>query len=395
MKRPFEGIKIIDLTHVLAGPFAAYQLAVLGADVIKVENPDDCDQSRNTGNNLELNQRDMGTNYLAQNSNKRGLTLNLKTEKGREILKQLVKDADVMIENYRAGAFPALGIGYEDMRKINPRLIYCSMTAFGQDGPRGTHTAYDHAIQATSGIMAMTGTPEVHPLKAGAPVIDYSTGTMAAFAIASALFQRERTGEGQRIDCAMLDVAFMLEASHITGYFSTGKSPQPHGNHHTYASGYFYETKQGQIMLAASNHRQQARLFKAVGLPEYADKDYEYHRKNFDAEAAALQKVLMGKTAQEWEDFFQSHHVPALRLRTMPEALKDPQLDTRKILHRHDNAPGVDGPVTVPMCAFKYAHGGPSIETPPPRLGEHNADVLGSLGYSAADIAALHAQGVI
>ena len=395
MKRPFEGIKIIDLTHVLAGPFAAYQLAVLGADVIKVENPDDCDQSRNTGNNLELNQRDMGTNYLAQNSNKRGLTLNLKTEKGREILKQLVKDADVMIENYRAGAFPALGLGYDDMRKINPRLIYCSMTAFGQDGPRGTQTAYDHAIQATSGIMAMTGTPEVHPLKAGAPIIDYSTGTMAAFAIASALFQRERTGEGQRIDCAMLDVALMLEASHITGYFSTGKAPQPHGNHHTYASGYFYETKQGQIMLAASNHRQQARLFKAVGLPEFADKDYEYHRKNFDAEAAALQKILLQKTAQEWEDFFQAHHVPALRLRTMPEALKDPQLDTRKILHRHDNAPGVDGPVTVPMCAFKYAHGGPSIETPPPRLGEHNAEVLSGLGYSAADIAALRAQGVV
>jgi len=393
--KPFAGIKIVDLTHVLAGPFATYQLAVLGADVIKVENPEDCDQSRNTGNNLELNQRDMGTNYLAQNSNKRAITLNLKTERGREILKRLVKDADVMIENYRAGAFPALGLGYEDMRKINPRLIYCSMTAFGQDGPRGTHTAYDHAIQATSGIMAMTGTPEVHPLKAGAPVIDYSTGTMAAFAIASALFQRERTGEGQRIDCAMLDVALMLEASHITGFFSTGKSPQPHGNHHTYASSYFYETKEGQIMLAASNHRQQARLFEAVGLPELADQDYDYHRKNFQSEAAALQKILMAKTAQEWEEFFQANHVPALRLRTMPEALEDPQVATRKILHRHENVPGTDGPLTVPMCAFKFAHGGPSIETPPPRVGEHNEEVLGSLGYSAADIAALHAQGVV
>lgn len=395
MTQPFAGIKVIDLTHVLAGPFAAYQLAVLGADVIKVENPEDCDQSRNTGNNLELNRRDMGTNYLAQNSNKRAITLNLKTEQGREILKQLVKNADVMIENYRTGAFPALGLGYEDMRKMNPRLIYCSMTAFGQDGPRGTQTAYDHAVQATSGIMAMTGTPEVHPLKAGAPVVDYSTGTMAAFAIASALFQRERTGEGQRIDCAMFDVACMLEASHLTGFFSTGKSPKPHGNSHTYASSYFYETRQGQIMLAASNHRQQARLFEAVGLPELADKDYEYHRKNFQSEAAALQKILLQKTAQEWEDYLQARHVPALRLRTMPEALADPQLTTRKMLHRHEHVPGVDGPLTVPMCAFSYEHGGPSIETPPPRVGEHNEEVLGSLGYSAADIAALHAQGVV
>jgi len=152
--RPFEGIKIIDLTHVLAGPFAAYQLGVLGADVIKVENPEDCDQSRHSGDNLELNRDDMGTNYLAQNSNKRAITLNLKTEKGRDILRQLAGDADVLIENYRAGAFAALGIGYQDMKKINPRLIYCSMTAFGQDGPRCTQTAYYHAIQSTSGFAA-------------------------------------------------------------------------------------------------------------------------------------------------------------------------------------------------------------------------------------------------
>jgi len=393
--RPFEGIKIIDLTHVLAGPFAAYQLGVLGADVIKVENPEDCDPSRHTGDNLELNRDDMGTNSLAQNSNKRAITLNLKTEKGRDILRQLARDADVLIENYRAGAFAALGIGYQEMKKINPRLIYCSMTAFGQDGPRGTQTAYDHAIQATSGIMAMTGTPEVNPLKTGAPVIDYSTGTMAALAIASALFQRERTGSGQHIDCSMFDVALMLEASHIAGFMSTGKCPKPKGNSHAYASSYFYETKQGHIMLAASNHRQHTRLFAALGRPEMGHKDYEYRRKNFKSEAAELQKILMEKTAQEWEDYFQANHVPALRVRSMSEALADPQVKTRKILHRHERAAGFEGPMTVPMCAFKYEHGGPSIETPPPRLGEHNADVLASLGYSAADIATLHEEGVV
>ena len=393
--RPFEGIKVIDLTHVLAGPFAAYQLAVLGADVIKVENPHDCDQSRNTGDNKPLNRSNMGTSYLTQNSNKRAITLNLKHEKARDILKTLVGDADVLIENYRAGAFEALGLGYEDLKKINPRLIYCSMTAFGQDGPRRSHTAYDHAVQASSGVMSMTGEAGGAPVKCGAPVIDYSTGTMAAFAIASALFQRTRTGQGQHIDCAMADVAMMLEASHITGYFSTGKVPKPHGNKHSYAGSYFYNTKEGGLMLAASNRRQNKRLFTALGRPERGDGDNETRAKNFVEDEALLRGVLQEKTAQEWEDHLQSQHVPALRLRTIDQALADPQVKTRKILHQHTAIPGVEGPLTVPMCAFKLAHGGPSIETPPPRLGEHTSEILGGLGFAAADIEMLQNEGVI
>lgn len=395
MTRPFEGIKIIDVTHVLAGPFAAYQLAVLGADVVKVENPEDCDQSRNTGFDPELNRGDMGTGYLTQGSNKRSITLNLKTEKGRDILKALVKDADVLVENFRPGAFPALGIGYEDMKKINPTLIYCSMTAFGQDGPRGTQTAYDHAIQALSGIMAITGTAEVSPLKTGTQVIDYATGTMAAFALSTALFQRERTGKGQYIDSSMLDVALMMLASNITGYLHTGNHPQPSGNRHHYASNSMYETKDGKIMLAASNNGQHTRLFNALDRPEMGGKDYDYRSKNRDSEAAMLRETMAERTAEEWEDFLQERHVPAGRVRTMGEALQDPQLGTRKILHRHATVPGVGEDVTVPMCAFKLAHGGPSIETPPPRLGEHNDDVLGGLGYTAGDIAALRKDGVI
>ncbi|MEM9684982.1 MAG: CoA transferase, partial [Pseudomonadota bacterium] len=261
MTRPFEGIKIIDVTHVLAGPFAAYQLAVLGADVIKVEHPDDCDQSRQTGADRDLNRRLMGTGFLTQASNKKSITLDLKQERGREILKRLVKDADVMVENYRPGAFAALGIGYEDMKAINPSLIYCSITAFGQDGPRGTQTAYDHAIQALSGVMAATGTPDVNPIKVGTPVIDYATGTMGAFAISSALFQREKTGKGQYIDSSMLDVALMMMASHITGYMYSGKPPKPTGNRHHQASSTLYDTKDGLLMLAASNRGQHKRLF--------------------------------------------------------------------------------------------------------------------------------------
>ena len=181
--RPFEGIRVIDVTHVLAGPFAAYQLAVLGADVIKVDDPNDPDQSRSSGTDKQLNYVQMGTGFLTQASNKRAITLDLKTERGREILKALVKTADVFVENYRPGAFEALGLGYEDLSKINPRLIYASFSAFGQQGPRGQQTAYDHVIQATSGIMAMTGTKDVHPVKFGSPAIDYATGMTGAFAL--------------------------------------------------------------------------------------------------------------------------------------------------------------------------------------------------------------------
>src|ERR1700743_1462773 len=255
--RPFEGIRIIDITHVLAGPFAAYQLAVLGADVIKVEHPDDPDQSRDSGTEKALNRAGMGTGFLTQGSNKRSITLDLKQESGREILKRMVKGADVLVQNYRPGAFEQLGLGYEDLLKINPRLIYCSISAFGQDGTRREQTAYDHVIQATSGLMAMTGTEEVNPIKFGAPAVDYATGTMAAFALASALFQRERTGKGQHIDLAMIGVAMMLQGSLLAGYFRNGREPKPHGNKQPYATNSAYETKDGLVMLGASNLRQQ------------------------------------------------------------------------------------------------------------------------------------------
>src|ERR1043166_2135145 len=222
--KPFEGVKVLDCTHVLAGPFAAYQLAVLGADVIKVEDPNEPDQSRESGSDHALNRALMGTGFLTQGSNKRSIALNLKTEGGREALKRLVKDwADVLVENYRPGAFKALGLGYEELSRLKPKLIYASMTAFGQEGPRGNQTAYDHAIQATSGITAATGTEASGPIKTAAPVIDYATGTMGAFAISAALYQCLRTGKGQYIDMAMLDVALIMQSSHITDYLHSGQ----------------------------------------------------------------------------------------------------------------------------------------------------------------------------
>jgi crotonobetainyl-CoA:carnitine CoA-transferase CaiB-like acyl-CoA transferase len=394
--RPYEGIKIIDITHVLAGPFAAYQLALLGADVIKVEHPHDYDQSRDSGGDRVLNEQRMGTGFLTQASNKRAITLDLKKSKGREILKKLVKDADVLVENWRSGAFPALGLGWDDLRPINPRLIYCSMTAFGQEGPRGEQTAYDQLIQATSGMMAMTGTPDVNPIKTGAPVIDYATGTMCAFAISSALFQRERTGQGQYIDSAMLDVSLMLMGSHITSYFRTGHEPKPKGNRMERASSQLYQAKDAPLMIAASNRGQHERLFKALDRPDIAAQSSHAERDRlYEQQTAELDKIIARRTADEWEQYLQSRHVPAGRVRRLSESLTDPQLKARGVLHEHQKIDGVEGPVTVPLAAFKFAHGGPSIETPPPRLGQHTDEVLASLGYSKAEIAALRAEGVI
>ncbi len=395
MTRPFEGIRIIDITHVLAGPFAAYQLAVLGADVIKVEHPDDPDQSRDSGTDRALNRALMGTGFLTQGSNKRSMTLDLKQERGREILKKLATGADVLVQNYRPGAFEALGLGYEAMAAINPRLIYCSISAFGQDGVRREQTAYDHVIQATSGIMASTGTEEVNPIKIGAPAVDYATGTMGAFALAAALFQRERTGKGQHIDLAMLGVAMMLQGSPMTGYFRNGTEPKPHGNKQPYATNSAYDAREGMVMIGASNLRQQARFWRAVERPDMIKTDNEARLADREREAAIIADIIKTKTADEWEVYFQARHVPAARVRTMAEAVADPHFDTRRVFHKFETAPGIDGPFAVPLAAFKFAHGGPSIETPPPVMGADTESVLAELGYAQAEIADLRAARVI
>jgi crotonobetainyl-CoA:carnitine CoA-transferase CaiB-like acyl-CoA transferase len=393
--RPFDGIRIIDITHVLAGPFAAYQLAVLGADVIKVEHPDEPDQSRGSGTDRALNRAGMGTSFLTQGSNKRSITLDLKQEAGREVLRRLIKGADVLVENFRPGAFAALGLGYEAMSALNPRLIYCSISAFGQDGPRREQTAYDHVIQATSGLMAMTGTEEVHPIKFGAPAVDYATGTMGAFALASALFQRERTGRGQHIDLAMVGVAMMLMGSHLTGYFRNGHEPKPHGNKQPFATNSCYEAKDGLLMIGASNLGQQKRLWTVLERPDMIKTDNEARETDREREAAELAAIMKTRTADEWEVWFQARHVPAARVRRMAEAVADPHLATRGVFHRHDSAPGIDGGFGVPLAAFKFAHGGPSIEAPPRPTGADTDTVLGEVGYSQVEIAALRASHAI
>jgi crotonobetainyl-CoA:carnitine CoA-transferase CaiB-like acyl-CoA transferase len=379
MARPFEGVRVIDLTHVLAGPFATYQLAVLGADVIKVEHPDEPDQSRGNGTDDALNAAQLGTAFLAQGSNKRAITLDLKIERDRDILKKLAATADVFVENYRPGSLDVLGLGYDALSALNPRLIYASFSAFGSTGPKRERTAYDHVIQATSGIMAMTGTEDCHPVMFGAPAVDYATGTTGAFALAAALFQRTHTGRGQRIDMAMTDVAMMLMSSHLAGFLRNGVHPKPHGNRHPAATNGAYETKDGLLMLGASNLRQQRRLWTVLERPDMIKRTNGERAQDHACETAVLTDILKTRTADEWEEFFQARHVPAARVRTMGEAVADPQTASRGVIHRHAGAPGIDGAFGVPVAAFAFAHGGPRIDTPPPGIGQHNDEIFAEL----------------
>ncbi len=397
MTRPFEGIKVIDLTHVLAGPFCVYQLALLGAEAIKIEAPGEGDMMRRIGADRDLGAKGMGTGFLAQASNKRSLTLDLKTAAGQGVLRRLAERSDVLVENYRPGALAALGLGYEDLKALNPRLVYCSLTGFGQTGPKGRHAAYDNVIQAASGLMSMTGTAAASPLKVGAPLIDYGTGTTAAFAIASALFQRVSTGTGQRIDCAMLDTMLTFMSADVVGHLHGGIDHGPKGNDHPQWAGYScYETKDGLLMLGAFTPGQSRRLWEALERPDLAAlPDWDAIEVRRDEIAAALADILATRTAREWEEFLCERGLPAARVATMPEALAGGHVAQGPLLHRFEGLPWARAGVTVTTAGFRYEHGGPRIDSPPPTLGADTEAILTELDFGAAEIAQMRRDGVV
>ncbi|MCP8687661.1 CaiB/BaiF CoA transferase family protein [Marinobacterium sedimentorum] len=396
MSKAYDGIRVIDTTHVLAGPFASYQMAVLGAEVIKVEAPNDPDQARMQGSDRSLNDCGLGTAFMTQASNKKALALDLKTPEGCEAMKRLIATADVLVENYRPGAFDELGLGFDEMSKLNPKLIYCSISAFGSTGPRREQTAYDNVIQAFSGMMAMTGHGDGRPLKSGAPVVDYATGTTAAYAISTALFQRERNGgKGQFVDVSMLDVAFILSSSHLTGFMWNGKHPEQKGNTFPFATIGCYQASDVPLMIAASNIIQQRRLWTALGREDMIKTDNNQRLDAHAEETDVLTKIIGTMTADYWEDFLQKRRIPAARIRRMEEALCDSQVASRPVLHQHD-APDskVDG-LTVPVAAFSLSESPCEINLPPQLVGAQTTEILAELGYGSEEIETMRSAGAI
>ena len=395
----FEGIRVLDLTHVLAGPFATYQLALLGADVIKVESHGASDMSREIGLDEDLNDKLMGIHFLSQGSNKRAITIDLKSDEGKAIFTKLVASADVLVENFKCGTLAKLGFSYDNLKKIKPGIIYCSMTGFGHTGPKGEHGAFDNVIQAYSGLKETTGYPD-QSVMVGSPMLDYGTGAQAAFAISSALFRRERTGEGQHLDVAMLDCAITFMATSVVTHSVSGKNPEraPQGRNYIAAYG-CYDAADAPLMIGTFTAKQNERMWRVLGRDDLADlvKDMSIDdiTKRRDEDETILTNMIATKTADEWEEIFNAGGVPAARVRDLAEALGSDQTAARRSTLSFADRDDPSKEYRAVTAAFGTDVDGPSFRSPPARLGEHNAEILAELGYSDDDINGFAEKGVI
>ena len=400
MFKPLNGIKVIDLTSVLAGPYCTYQLSLLGAEVIKIENMLNGDWTRSGGMDNDLNSQSMGSTYLVQNSNKKSIQVDLKTKKGQNILYEMIKSADVFVENMRPGKAEKLGLDWDHLSGLNQSLIYCSISAFGQDGPFSRRGAYDHVVQGMSGIMTTTGTKNTGPTKVGAPYIDYSTGLNAAFAITSALLEVKKNKKAIRLDVSMLDTSFLLMANMVTEHLNSGWVPEPMGNEAqsgSPSSGLF-NTKTSQILLAANNDHQFNSLCDALNTISFFDKDKwiisDYRKKNKNELRTDLQKIFKMKTAEFLEILLNEYGVPAGKIRSLPEALQEDQFKLRGLWNPiHIKKIGKD--YKVPSVGFKVNQNSVKADNAPPVLGENTMSILKSLNFTNQEIKSLFKEQIV
>lgn len=400
MSKQLEGIRILDLTNVLAGPFCAYQLAQLGADVIKVEVPGTGDLARQLGADPALNKAKMGASFLAQNAGKRSITLNLKKPAGRDAFRRLVGSADAVIENFRPGVMDRLGLGYSALKEIKPDLVYCAISGFGADGPLRDNPAYDQIIQGFSGVMSVTGDPGSAPLRVGYPVCDTMGGITAAFALTAALLRRERSGEGDFIDVSMLESTLVAMGWAVSNWLIAGVKPQAMGNENmTSAPSGTFKTGDGLLNIAANKQEQFDTLCKLLGRPELAtdprfSEREERKRRRYELKAE-LEASLAHDSAHNWAALLNAHDVPAGEVLDVPAVLKQPQVGERGLVRHFDAVPGLGRDIDVVRAGFRLASGDPGPATPPPELGADTRDVLASLGYGPAEIDQLRAEGAI
>jgi len=380
-----EGIRVLDLTNVLSGPFATLHLALLGAEVIKIENPGGGDLARKLGNVPRYNKELLGTSFLAQNANKKSLTLNLKTEEGKEIFRKLACTADVVVENFRPGVMHRLGFSYEELCKLNPKIIYCAISGFGQSGPDACKPAYDQIIQGLSGVMAINGDERLNPLRAGFPICDTVGGLNAAFAIMAALYYRAQTGEGQFIDIALLDSIMPLMGWVAANLLIGGQQPSLVGNDNfTAAPSGMFKTRDGHINIAANQQEQWENLADELRLPELKTDPRFQERDTRKANRCLLTPLIESKliemTTAHWVNVLNAKGIPAGSVLSLNEALTSAQAQHRQVL-ADVNQPHV-GDIKIFNLTAKFSKTPARIETPPPILSEHTAEILTALGYT-------------
>src|ERR1700732_3490816 len=395
--RPFEGVKILDFTQVLAGPYASYQLALLGADVIKGERRE-AEDMRRTPLSREWADRGLAPGWQAINGNKRSLTLDLQKPEAITIVTQLAADADVVMENFRPGVMDKLGIGYAALSAANPRLIYCAISGFGQTGPERSGAGYDGKIQAMSGIMAITGHAETGPTRAGFAVCDVLSGATAAFGVSSALFQRTHTGKGQLVDVSMVEATRPCRSGPVADYTVAGHRQQLSGNQAVSRrpTANLFKAGEDYLLLAVNTEKQYRALMDALGRADVFEDprspDWCGRQENEPALRAIIEQALARKTPREWEKILDAAGAPCASIWKVEEVIDHPQIAARRAVQEIDTP---HGRLRFAGNGFQLAHGGGRLDSMAPELGAHTDEVLASLGYDQEAIADLRAREIV